>query len=125
MSDPANPQDWIEKAEEDYKLALSSLRRKKPLTYGATFHAQQCAEKCLKALLVFRQQSVPKTHDLIALHTFCLQVGIIVPVNTQILQRLSIYSAKARYPGEDPTVDEAKEAFEIAKDVRKFAKRLL
>lgn len=40
------------------------------------------------------------------------------------LDRISTYSAKVRYPGEDPTVDEAKEAFEIAKSVRKFAKSL-
>ncbi len=51
MSDPTNPLDWVVKAEEDYTLAQSSLRRKAPLLYGAGFHAQQCAEKYLKALL--------------------------------------------------------------------------
>lgn len=47
MSDPTNPLDWVVKAEEDYTLARSSLRRKAPLLYGAGFHAQQCAEKYL------------------------------------------------------------------------------
>ena len=45
---------WVARAEEDYVLARSSMRRKKPLTYGASFHAQQCAEKYLKATLIER-----------------------------------------------------------------------
>jgi HEPN domain-containing protein len=44
MSENTDVQAWIARAEEDYVLARSALRRKKPLTYGATFHAQQCAE---------------------------------------------------------------------------------
>ena len=40
---------WIERAEEDYLLALAALNRKSPLTYGATFHTQQCIEKYMKA----------------------------------------------------------------------------
>jgi HEPN domain-containing protein len=50
MSSPTDPQSWIDKAEEDYKIAQLTLRRKQPLTYGATYHAQQCGEKYLKAL---------------------------------------------------------------------------
>jgi HEPN domain-containing protein len=125
MSDPANPKDWVEKAEEDYQLIVLSLRRKVPLTYGATFHAQQCAKKYLKGLLVLRGQTPPKIHDLVTLSNECLQAGFIIPVETRILQRLSTYASLARYPGNDPTVEAAKEAFEIAKAVRKYAKPLL
>ena len=56
MNDPTEPLAWTTRAEEDYALAQSALRRKKPLTYGAAFHAQQCAEKYLKALLIARGQ---------------------------------------------------------------------
>jgi HEPN domain-containing protein len=52
MTTPADPLSWIKVAEEDFKLAQVALRRKTPLTYGACFHAQQCAEKYLKAALV-------------------------------------------------------------------------
>jgi HEPN domain-containing protein len=52
MSEPTDHQAWVVRAEEDYVLSRSALRRKAPLLYGATFHAQQCAEKYLKALLV-------------------------------------------------------------------------
>jgi len=54
MSDVTDPLSWVERAEEDYALARLSLRQKKPLAYGACFHAQQCAEKYLKAILVSR-----------------------------------------------------------------------
>jgi HEPN domain-containing protein len=125
MSDPADPGSWAEKAEEDYQLVLLSLRRKKPLTYGATFHAQQCAEKYLKGLLVRQGQSPPKIHDLAVLHNLCEKVGMIVPVGDEALELLTRYATKFRYPGAAPTVEDAKEALEIAKIVRRFAKSLL
>jgi HEPN domain-containing protein len=59
MNNPDESPAWIERAEEDYAIARSALRRKLPLTYIACFHAQQCAEKYLKALLVSRGQSFP------------------------------------------------------------------
>ena len=67
MPDATDPLAWVARAEEDYALARSALRRQVPLTYGATFHAQQCVEKYLKALLVARGQPFPRTHDVVAL----------------------------------------------------------
>ena len=54
---------------------------KVPLIYGATFHAQQCAEKYLKALLVSRRQAFPRTHDVVALHDLCRRHGLHIPVD--------------------------------------------
>jgi hypothetical protein len=39
MNVPADPLAWVNRAEEDYALATSALRRRDPLLYGATFHA--------------------------------------------------------------------------------------
>jgi HEPN domain-containing protein len=125
MSDPTDPLAWVARAEEDYALARSALRRKAPLTYGATFHAQQCAEKYLKALLVARGQEFPKTHDLAALSDLCHRSGIVVPVNQDALQRLVAYAVQVRYPGEDPTPEEAQEALQTAQTIRRFSRRLL
>ena len=47
MNNASDPKAWVARAEEDYLLAVSSVRRKTALTYGATFHSQQCAEKYL------------------------------------------------------------------------------
>jgi HEPN domain-containing protein len=125
MNDPTEPAAWAVRAEEDYALAQSALRRKKPLTYGAAFHAQQCAEKYLKALLVARGQAFPKTHDLAALSDLCTQNGILIPIDQDTLQRLTAYAVQVRYPGEAPTEDEAHLSLKTAQAVRRFARKLL
>jgi HEPN domain-containing protein len=125
MNDLTDPLAWVARAEEDYALARSSLRRRNPLTYGATFHAQQCAEKYLKAILVARGQAFPKIHDLAALSDLCLQNGIVVPVDQDSLQRLAAFAVQVRYPGEQPTPDEAREAIRTARMVRRFARKRL
>ena len=125
MSDPTDPLAWAVRAEEDYALARSALRRKKPLVYGAVFHAQQCAEKYLKALLVAQGQEFPKTHDLAALSDLCSQSNVIIPVDQDALQRLAAYAVQVRYPGEDPTVEEARSTLKTAQAVRRYARSLL
>jgi HEPN domain-containing protein len=96
-----------------------------PLTHSACFHAQQCAEKYLKAMLVAREHPFSKVHDLLVLSNECAQVGIFLPVSEDHLSSLSYYAVRVRYPGEDPTPAEARETLEIAKAVRRFARRLL
>lgn len=65
--------EWARFAEEDWRLAVSLLRRKRPPVTAIGFHAQQSAEKYLKALLVFAGVAFPKTHDLPTLNTLCEQ----------------------------------------------------
>lgn len=125
MSEISDPQAWIARAEDDYLLARSALRRKSPLVYGVCFHAQQCAEKYLKALLIHRGQAFPKTHDLLALSDLCAKAGIAITINADELDVLSAYAVRVRYPGDDPSPKEAEEAFKIATAVRRFARRLL
>jgi len=122
---PVSWKAWIERAEEDYLLALSALRRKSPLTYGATFHAQQCIEKYLKALLISRQVVFPRTHDLAALGYLSEQAGIILPIDDDALELLTTYAVETRYPGTQPTIEESKEAVKLARIVRRFIKRTL
>jgi HEPN domain-containing protein len=125
MKDEYDPSAWVARAEEDFIVARSSMSRKKPLTYSTCFHAQQCAEKYLKALLVDRKTVFPKTHDLLLLSDLCTQAGFLVPIEYKLLNALTDYSIRVRYPGEDPSPEEAREAFEIAKAVRKFARKIL
>ena len=75
------------------------------------FHAQQCAEKYLKALLVWKGIPFPKTHDLSSLIAF-------LPKDLQNLltgeeqELLTEYATVTRYPGgyEDITLSEARSA---------------
>ena len=60
--------EWVAKAEEDFLSATDLARRRKtPLWNSVCFHAQQCAEKYLKARMQEAGIVIPKTHDLEAL----------------------------------------------------------
>lgn len=125
MSEANDPLAWVERAEEDFTLARSALKRKLPLAYGACFHAQQCAEKYMKALLISKGADFPKTHDLLMLNNLCSTNGIFLEIAPKHLNTLTDYAVRTRYPGADPTADDAKEAIELAKLVRSFARKFL
>ncbi len=123
MSDASDLLAWIERAEEDYVVAANMLRRKKPLTVTACFHAQQCAEKYLKAMLISQDQAFPKTHDLLTLNTLCEQAGILLGFTPGQLGSLASYAVHVRYPGDNPSLEEAQEALKIAKIVRRSIRK--
>nr|VFK42404.1 MAG: HEPN domain-containing protein [Candidatus Kentron sp. TC] len=58
--------EWVEKAEDDYRAAVHLLSMAHgPIPYAIVcFHAGQCVEKYLKAILVDHSLPVPKTHDI-------------------------------------------------------------
>ncbi|PYT06582.1 MAG: DNA-binding protein, partial [Acidobacteria bacterium] len=67
--------EWIDKAEADWSSAGLLFRaRKRPDYDGACFHAQQSAEKYLKARLVEAGIYFSKTHNLMVLHALVLAV---------------------------------------------------
>lgn len=125
MPDLNSALEWAEYAEEDFAMAKSALRRKKPLTTASCFHSQQCAEKYLKAMLVMKEKEFPKTHDLIILDRLCNEAGIFTGFTKEDLGRLSGYAVHTRYPGNQPTPDDAKEALEISEGIRQFARMFL
>ncbi len=125
MPEANDPLAWVARAEEDFVLARTALKRKQPLTYGVCFHAQQCAEKYLKALLISKGADFPKTHDLLMLSNLCSTNGILVEIDPKHLNTLTDYAVRTRYPGNDPTAEDAKEAIELVKMVRSLARRFL
>jgi HEPN domain-containing protein len=125
MNEVNDMRAWCERAEEDFTLARAALRRKQPLAAGACFHAQQCAEKYIKALLISKGADFPKTHDLLMLNNLCSAAGIFLEIDPKHLNTLTDYAVRTRYPGNDPTADDAKEAIKLAKLVRNFARNFL
>lgn len=57
-------QGWVGKVEGDLRAARHLLDLDHEDFFDVAFHAQQAAEKFLKALLVYHQIPFPKTHDL-------------------------------------------------------------
>lgn len=116
---------WVRKAEEDFQIALTLSRQRRKLTGGICFHAQQSAEKYLKAFLVQERLAFPKTHDLLQLPQLCQGRHALLQSLHPLLEMLNAYSIIPRYPGEEPTVEEAKEAVKIAQEVRQMLRQLL
>jgi HEPN domain-containing protein len=115
--------EWLAKADNDLKAAayLLKLGRHCP-TDVACFHAQQCVEKCLKAMLVLLGTNVPKTHDLEAL-TRLLPQGLRPELDAPDLAAMTLYATGARYPGwTDVPLAEARRAVSRARRVRSGAR---
>ena len=99
MSDPASQfQTWIAKAEEDRLCIKNNLSAAAVPWTVVCFHAQQAAEKYLKAFLVSRGVRVERTHDLAFLLAECQKhVPGLAALQNDCLA-LSAYAVDARYP---------------------------
>jgi HEPN domain-containing protein len=62
---------WVRKAENDWKAIRACLHGSDPPWDAVCFHAQQAAEKFLKAFLVAHRVVPPRVHDLVKLLTLC------------------------------------------------------
>jgi HEPN domain-containing protein len=119
-------QEWIEKAEGDYRTALRERRvRRRPNHDAVCFHAQQCIEKYLKALLTEQETPFPKIHDLVKIGEMCFQTTPALKSLEADLDLLSRYAIAFRYPGVIATQEEAQAAITAMKKVRKLARNSL
>ncbi len=118
---------WVEKAENDLKNAAHTLKLGKACpTDTVCFHAQQCVEKYLKALLVFEGKDISRTHHISELMR--MLPGTIRPdISPSEQELLTDYAVSTRYPGDYETIPlaEAKRAVQIARRVRKQVRALL
>ena len=122
----ASLEDWIEKAEQDFDYARLGMRRSKHSLYdGVCFHAQQCAEKYVKAYLVHHNIAFPKIHDLVELRRLCLQADGTFALITDPLKLLYLYAVDIRYPGLTATKEDAQGAIVAMKQVRQFVRARL
>jgi HEPN domain-containing protein len=118
---------WVEKAEHDLMTASYTLRlRANCPTDTVCFHAQQCVEKYLKALLVLNDVEFGRTHHISALLTL-LPPSIHPEMTPEEQERFTEYAVTTRYPGDyDPiTREEAKQAVQVARRVRNQVRRRL
>jgi HEPN domain-containing protein len=105
--------EWVEKAEADFHTASREAAVTTFTNHDAVcFHAQQCAEKYLKALLVEANVPFPRTHDLLALLALTTPSWPGTVVLQTRLSRLARYSVTIRYPGDQATSKEASTALE-------------
>tara|TARA_B100001964_G_scaffold162565_1_gene178422 strand:+ start:275 stop:682 length:408 start_codon:yes stop_codon:yes gene_type:complete len=118
---------WVVKAEEDFRTAEYTLTMPENCPYSTVcFHCQQCVEKYVKAILVWRSIEFPRIHDIGELID-SLPEDIALLLSEEEQELLSDYAVVVRYPMEDEPVakDDAETALAIAKRVREAARRIL
>lgn len=110
---------WLEHAEEDVRLAKHAFKLSSSRPYKLiAFHAQQCAEKYLKAFLALKKVDFPYTHNISLLLEISSKHAEWVSDLRQA-ETLTDYAVTARYPGpEKVTKKDAELAVKIA-DVEK------
>jgi HEPN domain-containing protein len=118
---------WLDKAEEDLGVAAHLLSTNTPYLGATAFHAQQAAEKFLKAALVYYQVEFPKTHDLVELLDLIAQVNRALADSLQNVTTLNACSVEVRYPSDFPelTLQEARDAVKRAEEVGEAVRKLL
>lgn len=111
--------EWIDKAESDYRTAEREAKVRRGPSYDvACFHAQQCAEKYLKALLIHHQIPFRPIHDLEVLLELALPINSDLEHIRDPLLLLNDYAVDIRYPGEAATKEEAQDAVRAMRIVR-------
>lgn len=121
--------EWLKSAEMDLQ-SIAQIIHLEHLTPIAAFHAQQCVEKCFKAILEEHSKKVPKDHS--TLRLYGLIEGLVsLDMDLGVLTDLDDLYIESRYPGElgllpsgKPTLNDAREFFDIAKNLYEQVKEL-
>jgi HEPN domain-containing protein len=118
--------EWIAKAETDFEDALRLLRvRNRKDFFTSSFHAQQSAEKYLKALLIERDRKVERTHDLAAILRAVADDYPMLRALEQAADELTAQAVRTRYPGETVSLARARRAVLASKFIRERIRGLL
>jgi HEPN domain-containing protein len=113
---------WLKSAEMDLDN-ITQIIDLEHLTPIAAFHAQQCVEKCFKAILEESSKKIPKDHS--TLRLYGLIEGLIVfDIDMSILTDLDDLYIESRYPGQlgllpdgMPSLADTREFYEFAKNI--------
>lgn len=123
---PGSSQAWLARAKGDLALARA------PLPAGGfyedlCFHAQQAAEKAIKAVHIHHGWTFRYVHDMEELITGLRQEGLEVPKKVEEVVALTTFAFEARYPGpgEPVSEEEYQDALAIAEAVVRWAESLM
>jgi HEPN domain-containing protein len=118
---------WAAFADEDLRYAEHGLTLEPETPYRlVAYHAQQCAEKYLKAFLVHHKVDFPYTHNISALLEVCEDHADWTE-KLRDAEELTQFAITVRYPGADEAVEkgEAIRAIELARQVKTIVRKAL
>ncbi|MFO7899062.1 MAG: HEPN domain-containing protein [Planctomycetota bacterium] len=121
MKEPLDlARSWARKAESDLAAAQLAIQAGRALD-AACFHAQQAAEKYLKAYLASRGTDFPFTHNLARLVDVCSQDAAEFNELLASAAELTPYAVELRYDdGFWPDTETAKSAYRSAIRIKTF-----
>jgi len=124
---PGSPQEWLSHAKSDLRLAHLAAMDELVRREQTCFHAQQAAEKAIKAVLVSRGIEFPLTHDIEELLEIADTTGMTLPKEIQEAGLLTPYAVEFRYPGSWIEISEAdlQEAVQAAEHAVAWAETVL
>jgi HEPN domain-containing protein len=93
---------WLTKAAEDLGVATVLLDNPLVARWAVCFHAQQAAEKALKAILVQSSIEFPRSHSLERLFQL-IPDRAAERIDRESLIRLTPWAVAGRYPEDIPT----------------------
>ena len=114
--------EWIRYANNDLIVAKHCFEDLNPKqTEIASYHCQQCAEKALKAFLLYKNMELPKIHDLRVLCKMCQDIDNSFVDIAVLCAHLNPYGVTIRYPNElAPSEDMVKLAIDKAQQIYDF-----
>lgn len=120
-------QAWVLKAEHDWRACRALIAFPEGPFNVVCFHAQQCAEKYLKAFLAAHERELRRTHDIARLLLDCAAVDSAFKQWLDIGMRLTPYGVDIRYPDDFyyPSAEEAQQAVEHAGRIHSFVRNIL
>ena len=113
----AGTRGWLVRAAEDLRAGAFERTAQPPIATDMVFHAQQAAEKTLKAFLAWYDRPFRRTHDLAELGAACAEIDHTLETHCRQAEPLTVFAWAFRYPGESeaPTSGEADDALDMAK----------
>ena len=124
MVDKKLVDEWFDKANMDFNLAIHAHETMRPIPdEPICFHCQQSAEKDLKGFLIFNGIFPPKVHNLLDLLKICMEINADFAKLKIECNNLNRYSIMPRYPNElDITDGDVLLALSYAKSIKDFVK---
>jgi HEPN domain-containing protein len=124
---PESPTEWLRRARSNLARAKATDIGPDVLLEDLCFDAQQACEKSLKAVLVLKGRTVPRTHSIGELIAEVMATGLVAPAEIIEAAVLTDYAVSARYPGPAEAVSEFDhvEAVRLAEAVVAWATRTI
>lgn len=113
---------WITRADEDIAAVELCLTAANPLINIAAFHAQQAAEKLLKAAIASTGIEPPRVHDLAELADLAANAEPAIRAQAEQVETITSWAVLTRYPSHGdtppPTCEEISAALQLVKELR-------